>query len=210
MFTSPRLNRTSPRPLLPSSLLRVGVMTAFERGELLVGPQLQGLQLQMSINNPIMGFRFKCEAICSKKVAITAVWVCPLLSALCNAQCRHNASLFSEGESFSLSPCLFIHSNISMRVETGWRKPSWRRAPTWSLSNTLSAFTLNLQMPWSRNIYAPKPLKVRSSWVQVYTKTCLGRGNILGEIGSKRRRRKTKPLPQPSLLVSKHTYNRTL
>lgn len=51
-------------------------------------------------------------------------------------------------------------SNISMLEETGWRKPSWRRALIWNLSNTLSAFILNLQMPWSRNIYAPKPLKV--------------------------------------------------
>lgn len=106
MFTSLRLKRTSPRPPLPSSLFHVGVVTAYERGENLVGSQLQGLQLQMSINNPIMGFRFKWEAICNKKVAITAVCVCvcPLLSTLCYAKCPHNASLFSEGESFSLSP----------------------------------------------------------------------------------------------------------
>lgn len=57
----------------------------------------------------------------------------------------------------------FFHSNTSMPEETGWRKPSWKRVPIWSPSNMLSAFTLNLQMPWSRNIYAPKPLKVRSS-----------------------------------------------
>lgn len=44
----------------------------------------------------------------------------------------------------------------------GWRKPSWRKALIWNLSNMLSAFILNLQMPWWRNIYAPKPLKVRN------------------------------------------------
>lgn len=55
-------------------------------------------------------------------------------------------------------PC----SNISMLEEMGWRKPSSRRARIWNLSNTLSAFILNLQMPWSRNIYAPKLLKVSS------------------------------------------------
>lgn len=54
-------------------------------------------------------------------------------------------------------------SNISMLEEMVWRKPSLRRALIWNLLNMLSAFTLNLQMPWSRNIYAPKPLKVRST-----------------------------------------------
>lgn len=114
MLTSRRFNRTSPWPLRPSSL--VGVVTAFERGENLVGPQLRGLQLQMSINNPIMGFRFKCEAICTKNVAITAVWDCPLLSASSNAKCPHNASLFSECESFSLSPL------CSAILPCGWKR----------------------------------------------------------------------------------------
>lgn len=60
------------------------------------------------------------------------------------------------------SPCFSSFSNISMRVGTAWRKPSWKRVPISSPWNTPWAFTRNPQMPWSRNIYAPKPLKVTS------------------------------------------------